>query len=169
MHKKLEKPVIFWREGILTKFFQVFSTLDVAFWLHLFFLAYDHLVAGDPLGQGSPTFFGIRDQFHGTQLFHIWGGGCFLDVSSTLHFCSLYVIINQLHLISLGIRSWRLGTPTLGKVGFISFPGKNTGKGYHFLLQGIFPIQGSNSCLLHWQADSLPLSYQECPMGFKHS
>ena len=25
---------------------------------------------------------------------------------------------------------------------------------------GIFPDQGSNSCLLHWQADSLPLSLQ---------
>ena len=30
----------------------------------------------------------------------------------------------------------------------------------HFLLQGIFPALESNSCLLHWQADSLPLSYQ---------
>ena len=28
------------------------------------------------------------------------------------------------------------------------------------LLQGIFLIQGSNSCLLHWQADSLLLSHQ---------
>ena len=28
-------------------------------------------------------------------------------------------------------------------------PGKNTGKGNHSLLQGIFPIQGSNPCLLH--------------------
>ena len=25
-----------------------------------------------------------------------------------------------------------------------NFPGKNTGEGYHFLLQGIFPIQGWN-------------------------
>ena len=41
-------------------------------------------------------------------------------------------------------------------------PDKNTGVGCHFLLQGIFPTQGSNSCLLcllHWQADSLPLSH----------
>ena len=29
------------------------------------------------------------------------------------------------------------------------FPGKNIGVGGHFLLQGIFPTQGSNSCLLH--------------------
>ena len=28
-----------------------------------------------------------------------------------------------------------------------------------FLLQGIFPTQGLNLCLLHWQADSLPLSH----------
>ena len=34
-----------------------------------------------------------------------------------------------------------------------------TGKGSHFLLQGIFPTQGSNPCLLHWQIDSLPLSH----------
>ena len=27
--------------------------------------------------------------------------------------------------------------------------------GCHFLFQGIFQTQGSNSCLLHWQADSL--------------
>ena len=28
-------------------------------------------------------------------------------------------------------------------------PGKNTGVGCHLLLQGIFPTQGSKSCLLH--------------------
>ena len=28
-------------------------------------------------------------------------------------------------------------------------PGKNTGVGCHFLLQGIFPPQGSNPCFLH--------------------
>ena len=32
----------------------------------------------------------------------------------------------------------------------------------HFLLQGIFPTQGSITCLLHWQVDSLPLSHWEC-------
>ena len=41
----------------------------------------------------------------------------------------------------------------------IDFPGENTGVGCHFLLQGIFPTQGSNPCLLHWQADSLPLNH----------
>ena len=40
-----------------------------------------------------------------------------------------------------------------------NFPGKNIGTGCHFLLQGIFPTQGSNLHflhLLHWQASSLP-------------
>ena len=35
------------------------------------------------------------------------------------------------------------------------FPGKNRGVGCHFLLPEIFPTQGSNWCLLHWQVDSL--------------
>ena len=30
------------------------------------------------------------------------------------------------------------------------FPGKNAGVGCHFLLQGIFPTQGSNPCFLHF-------------------
>ena len=36
----------------------------------------------------------------------------------------------------------------------------NAGVSCHFLLQGIFPTQGLNLCLLYFQADSWPLSYQ---------
>ena len=43
-------------------------------------------------------------------------------------------------------------------------PGKNTGVGCHFLLQGIFPDQGSNLSLLHWQGNSLPLIHQGRPV-----
>ena len=39
-------------------------------------------------------------------------------------------------------------------------PGKNTGVGHLFLLQGFFLTQGSNPRLLHWQAGSFPLSCQ---------
>ena len=42
-------------------------------------------------------------------------------------------------------------------------PGKNTGGGCHFLLQGIFLIQGSSPGLLHWQVDSLLLSLYGSP------
>ena len=40
------------------------------------------------------------------------------------------------------------------------FLGKNTGVGCHCLLQRIFLPQRSNLHLLHWQLDSLLLSYQ---------
>ena len=46
-------------------------------------------------------------------------------------------------------------------------PGKNTGVGYHALIQGIFPTWRSNLhllCLLHWQVGSLPLG----PHGKPH-
>ena len=35
--------------------------------------------------------------------------------------------------------------------------------GLHFLLQGIFLMQGSNAHLLHWQVNSLPLSHLGSP------
>ena len=46
-------------------------------------------------------------------------------------------------------------------------PGKNTGEGCHFLLQGICPTQGLTPCLLyllHWQAGSLPLHHPGSPL-----
>ena len=43
------------------------------------------------------------------------------------------------------------------------FPGKNTGVGCHFLLQGIFLTQGLNLHFLPWQEDSLPLSHLRSP------
>ena len=56
---------------------------------------------------------------------------------------------------------WLLGTSwTMAHQAPLSWdsPGKNTGMGCHSLLQGILPIQGSNLCLLHWQAGSLPVA-----------
>ena len=41
---------------------------------------------------------------------------------------------------------------------------KNTGVGCHFLLQGIFPPQGSNMHFLPWQGDCLPLSHLRSPV-----
>ena len=46
------------------------------------------------------------------------------------------------HLHSCGPQASRLLCPW-------NFPGKNTGAGCHFLLQGFFPTQGSNPRLLH--------------------
>ena len=60
-------------------------------------------------------------------------------------------------------------------------PGKNTGVGCHFLLQGTFPTWGWNLSLLHllhWQVNSLPLHQDvvelniaeeaEIPVGSQH-
>ena len=44
-----------------------------------------------------------------------------------------------------------------------NFPGKDTGVSCHFILQGIFPTQGSNPHLLHGQANSLQPSHQGSP------
>ena len=54
---------------------------------------------------------------------------------------------------------WTVAHPAPLFMGFPDFPGKNTGVGCHFLLQGTLPTQGSYPCLLHWQADSLLLSH----------
>ena len=43
------------------------------------------------------------------------------------------------------------------------FPGKNTGVGCHFLLQGIFPTRGSNPGLLHCRQ----ILYHISPFKFK--
>ena len=43
------------------------------------------------------------------------------------------------------------------------FPGKDTGVGFHFLLQGIFPTQGSNPGLLYCRQILYQLSYKGSP------
>ena len=60
---------------------------------------------------------------------------------------------SQSHLVKGCLRAQSY--PTLCNPMGMGFPTKNTGVGCHFLLQGIFPAQGSNPGLLHWQMDSL--------------
>ena len=63
-----------------------------------------------------PNLFGTRAWFQGRQLFQGRGRGrWFQDVSSMLHLLCilLLILLHQLHFRSLGIRSWRLGTPVL--------------------------------------------------------
>ena len=59
---------------------------------------------------------------------------------------------------------WTIALQVLLSMGF-SWQGKNTGVGCHVLLQGIFPSQGSNLHLLHWQAYSLPPRHLGSPSG----
>ena len=48
----------------------------------------------------------------------------------------------------------------------MEFPSKSTKLGCHFLLQGIFLIQGSNPCLLHCKQIVLPLSHLVSPKEY---
>ena len=69
--------------------------------------------------------------------------------------------------IRLFVTLWTVAHQALLSLGF---SGKNPGMGCHFLLQGIFPTQGLNPCLLHllhWQVDSLPLSHLGKVIGKK--
>ena len=50
----------------------------------------------------------------------------------------------------------------------LSSPGKNTGVGCHFFLQGIFLTQGEDALLLHWQANSLPHEPPGKPLQKQH-
>ena len=48
-------------------------------------------------------------------------------------------------------------------------PGKNTGVDSHFILQGLFPIQGWNLGLLHCWQTLYCLSHQESPFWYKRN
>ena len=66
------------------------------------------------------------------------------------HFCCLVTKLCSTLLQPRGQQPARFFCPW-------DFPSKNTVVGCHFLLQGIFLTQGSNPCLLQWQAHSLLL------------
>ena len=76
----------------------------------------------------------------------------------------------QLHTHSCSVMSYSLQAHGLLPAMLLclwAFPGKNTGVGYHFLLEGIFSTQGSDPSLLHllqWQVDSLPLHHLRNPL-----
>ena len=64
-----------------------------------------------------------------------------------------FVVTETLSPVQLFATSWTVACYASLSMGFP----KDTGVGFHFLLQGIFLTQESNPCLLCWQADSLLL------------
>ena len=87
---------------------------------------------------------------------YLWGwirlSGATQNLSFSLdHACTLSRFSRVQPLPPCGQQTTRLLCPW-------NSPGKSTGVGCHFFLQGIFPTQGSSPrllCLLHWQAGSL--------------
>ena len=85
---------------------------------------------------------------------------CWVSWSSHCMF-SLCVCVRVLSRVWFFVTPWAIARQTPLSM---EFSRQEYWAGCHFLLQGIFPTQGSNPHLLHWQADSLLLSHQECPM-----
>ena len=74
-----------------------------------------------------------------------------------------YVVVWSLSCVCLFASPWTLASQASLSMGF---PSKNTGMGCHFLLQGIFPPQGSNLDLLHFRQTLYHLSYQGSPRKY---
>ena len=73
-----------------------------------------------------------------------------------------YSEVKSLSRVRLFVTPWTVACTKLLRPW--DFPGKSTGVGCHFLLQGIFLTQGSNPGLLHCQEGSLPLSHLGSPV-----
>ena len=68
-----------------------------------------------------------------------------------------FVIVQSLSPVQFLVTSYTVTHQASLSMGF---PRQEYGSGFCFLLQGIFVTQGSNTHLLHWQADALPLNHQ---------
>ena len=92
-------------------------------------------------------------------------------------FCIYFPIFSHSFMFKL-LQSFALCASVLSCVRLLArllcswnLPSKNAGVGCHYLLQGIFPTEGSNLHplrLLHWQMDSLPLVLDEKPSFALH-
>ena len=77
---------------------------------------------------------------------------------------SAAVVISSLSRLELFATPWTVACRAPLFMGFLR---QEYRVGCHFLLHGISLTQGSNPCLLHWQADSLPLGHQGSPSKSK--
>ena len=81
----------------------------------------------------------------------------------------LHIVISQVHIWSPDMTCWKW--KSLSRVQLfatpwtvpMNSPGQNTGVGSLFLLQGIFPTQGSSPGLLHCRRILYQLSHKESP------
>ena len=76
-----------------------------------------------------------------------------------MHVCC---VLSPFSRVQLFVTPWTVATRLLCPW---DFPGKNTGVDCHFLLQGIFPTQGSNPGLLHCRWMLYCLSHQGSPIS----
>ena len=78
--------------------------------------------------------------------------------SENVYYSLWHGMVCVLSCIQLFATKWTVDSQAPLSMGF---PRKEYWSACHFLLQWMFPAQGSNSYLLHWQADSLPLCHRK--------
>ena len=81
----------------------------------------------------------------------VWAEFYFLKFSLLLLLVVRYVLHHSF------VTPWTVGGQALLSMGF---PRQEYLNEFHVFLQGVFPIQWKNPCLLHWQTDCLPLNHQ---------
>ena len=80
---------------------------------------------------------------HVEALFSMWKLVRWKSLESSVALCVCAQLFSHVQLFAI---PWTVNPPGSS----VHFPSKNTELGYHSFLQGIFPTQGSNPCLLHW-------------------
>ena len=100
----------------------------------------------------------VCEQVYRCVQWHRWAFVYVCDSCTCMHVCLLSGIVVS-NLWPHGLQPTRLLCPW-------DSPGKNTGVGCHFLLQRIFPIEGSNPSLLHWKVDSFTMGPPRKPPDF---
>ena len=90
----------------------------------------------------------------------------FLSLSLSLSFLHTVCLLNHMKVKLLVSDSlWPHGLKPTRFFSQWDFPGKSTGVGCHFLLQGIFPTQGSNPGLPHCRQMFYCLRHQGSPLN----
>ena len=98
----------------------------------------------------------------------------YLDLGKSGHSQSLWILTCQIFNLLLLLHSWSVVSDSSATPWTVAHqaprpwnsPGKNTGVGCYFFLQGLFLTQGSNLCHLALAGNSLPLSHLGSPLIF---
>ena len=79
--------------------------------------------------------------------------------TKTIPFSPYILSLNRWRLTQVSPTLWPGWTTACQAPLSVELSKKNAGLSCHCLLQGVFLTQGSNLCLLHWQANYLSLSH----------
>ena len=134
--------------------------VSVQCWWNLLFICQSCLIVLSIIGSGYQSLQLIVD-------FSVWAffKGCRCQwmrvVDLMLHTINIFDIDCEWSCSVVSNSLWPCGLQPARLHHPWDFPGSNTRVGWHFLLQGIFPTQGSNSGFPHCRPNLYHLSHQE--------